>query len=420
MVDASAAGLCRFVDASPTPFHVVRTVGDELAAAGFTRVAETESWPSAPGGYFVERGGSLIAWYGAAVAPHAGFRVIGGHTDSPNLRLKQRHDLRSDGVSSLALEPYGGPILSSWFDRDLRVAGRLALRSGETALAAPETPVLRVPHLAIHLARDGVDVDRQRHLNAIWSIARTDFLGWFAEQAGVDAGEVLGFEIMTADAQPSALYGPDEEFVAAPRLDNQATCYAALRAFLAAGEPSGPHRTVLALFDHEEVGSGSERGAQSDLLGTVIERIVLGAGGARDDYHRAIAASVCASGDMAHATHPNHVDKHEPLHRIAAGGGPVLKVNQNLRYATDAQGAAEFARACEAARVPWQRYVHRADLPCGSTIGPLSAARTGILTLDVGAPQLAMHSARETMAAVDVVMYARALQMFLTPDGRTP
>lgn len=421
MVKASAAELCRFIDASPTPFHAVWTVADELRAAGFIRVDETDAWPTAAAGYYVERAGSLIAWHSAAgTAPHAGFRVIGGHTDSPNLRLKQQHDLRFGGMSVVALEPYGGPILSSWFDRDLRVAGRLALRSGQTVLAAPAEPVLRVPHLAIHLERNGSDVDRQRHLNAIWSTERTGFLDWFATQAGVDPDEVLGFEIMTADAQPSALYGPDLEFVAAPRLDNQATCFAALRAFLHAGEPSGPYRTMLALFDHEEVGSGSERGAQSDLLSTVIERIVTGSGGARDDYHRSIAASVCASGDMAHTTHPNHAEKHEPLHRITAGAGPVLKVNQNLRYATDAAGAAEFARACEAAQVPWQRYVHRADLPCGSTIGPLSAARTGMLTIDVGAPQLAMHSARETMAAVDVELYARALAAFLTPNRQTP
>jgi aspartyl aminopeptidase len=204
--------------------------------------------------------------------------------------------------------------------------------------------------------------------------------------------------------------------VSAPRLDNQVTCFAGLHALLAAEQVAGV-RPLLALFDHEEVGSMSERGAQSDLLVTVLERIVLTAGGTRDDYHRAIAASVCASGDMAHATHPNYADRHEPLHRITIGGGPVLKVNVNLRYATDASGAAEFTRACEQADVPLQRYEHRADLPCGSTIGPLSAARTGILTVDVGAPQLAMHSARELMGAADVDLYARSLAAFLAPTS---
>ncbi|OUZ08378.1 M18 family aminopeptidase [Aeromicrobium sp. PE09-221] len=417
MVTASAVGLCRFVDASPTPFHAVRTVAEELSEAGFTQVREQAAWPTSPGDYYVVRGGSLVAWREAPDTPvHAGFRVIGAHTDSPNLRIKQQHDRTFEGIGVVALEPYGGPILESWFDRDLKVAGRLALRDGSTALVDSEDAVLRVPHLAIHLDRSGSDIDRQLHLNAIWSLDPGGFLPWLAARAGVDADDVLGWEVMTADAQPSALYGADDEFVAAPRLDNLATCYAGLRGFLDAGRPAGPYRTVLALFDHEEVGSTSERGAASDLLATTLERIVIAAGGARDDYHRAVAASICASGDMAHATHPNYADRHEPLHHITMGGGPVLKVNQNLRYATDAEGAAEFARACDQAGVPPQRYIHRADLPCGSTIGPMSAARTGMLTIDVGAPQLAMHAARETMAARDVELYARALGAFAVPS----
>ncbi|MBM9462681.1 M18 family aminopeptidase [Aeromicrobium sp. YIM 150415] len=416
MVTASAAGLCRFVDASPTPFHAVRTAAEELTEAGFVQVREQDAWPTSPGDYFVIRGGSLVAWREAADTPaHAGFRVIGAHTDSPNLRIKQQHDRTFEGIAVVALEPYGGPILESWFDRDLKVAGRLALRDGSTALVDSEEAVLRVPHLAIHLDRSGSDIDRQQHLNGIWSLDPSAFLPWLAGRAGIGAEEVLGWEVMTADAQPSALYGADDEFVAAPRLDNLATCYAGLRGFLDAGTPAGPYRTMLALFDHEEVGSTSERGAASDLLATTVERTVLAAGGARDDYHRAVAASICASGDMAHATHPNYADRHEPLHHITMGGGPVLKVNQNLRYATDAEGAAEFARACDQAGVPLQRYIHRADLPCGSTIGPMSAARTGMLTIDVGAPQLAMHAARETMAARDVELYARALGAFAVP-----
>jgi aspartyl aminopeptidase len=172
---------------------------------------------------------------------------------------------------------------------------------------------------------------------------------------------------------------------------------------------------VLILFDHEEVGSMSERGAFSDLLGTVLERIVLSAGGSREHYLRALAGSVLASGDMAHATHPNHADRHEPNHQIHPNAGPVLKVNVNLRYATSATGSGVFALACEQAAVPLQRYVHRADLPCGSTIGPIASARTGLTTVDVGAPQLAMHSARETMGAADPGMYASALAAFLSP-----
>jgi aspartyl aminopeptidase len=225
---------------------------------------------------------------------------------------------------------------------------------------------------------------------------------------------------MTHDLAPSAVTGADNEFVSAPRLDNQVTCYAGLEAFLAASESgSRSHLPVLALFDHEEVGSTSDHGAQSELLPTVLERIVLAGSkdgaGTREDYLRRVAGSMVASGDMAHATHPNYPDRHEPGHQIAVNAGPVLKVQPNLRYATDGRTAAAFALACDQAGVPLQRYEHRADLPCGSTIGPMTSARTGIPTVDVGAAQLAMHSAREFMGAADVAAYSAALQAFLSP-----
>jgi aspartyl aminopeptidase len=417
MTIAPAADLCRFVDRSPTPFHVCATVAAELDAADYVRIDERDPWPSGPGRHYVMRGGSLVAWSTeSSSGPADAFRVVGGHTDSPNLRVKQHHDLATEGLGVVALEPYGGAWLNSWLDRDLGVAGRLALRDGSETLLHIDAPVLRVPQLAIHLSADrkGVEPDPQRHVNGIWSTQPGRFLEYVADKAGVPEAEILGFELMTHDTAPSAITGVRNDLVSAPRLDNQVTCFAGLRALLDAAPVSGV-RPVLAIFDHEEVGSTSERGAQSDLLATVLERIVLVAGGSRDDYHRAIAASVCASGDMAHATHPSHAERHEPLHHIAIGGGPVLKVNVNLRYATDAPGAAVFARACEQAGVPLQRYEHRADLPCGSTIGPLSAARTGMLTVDVGAPQLAMHSARELMGAADVDTYARALSAFLAP-----
>ncbi|MFI5426139.1 M18 family aminopeptidase [Aeromicrobium sp. UC242_57] len=416
MTIAAAEALCAFIDASPTPFHVCRTVAAELEAVGYERVDERASWPAEPGRYYVVRGGSLVAWSSeTSTAAADAFRVVGGHTDSPNLRLKQHHDISPEGLGVVALEPYGGAWLNSWLDRDLGIAGRLALRDGTDVLVHVDEPVLRVPQLAIHLSAERkLDVDPQRHLNAIWSTSSGAFLDLVADRAGVRAGDILGFELMTHDTAPSALTGAHRELVSAPRLDNQVTCFAGTRALVNASPVAGT-RPVLALFDHEEVGSTSERGAQSDLLATVLERIVLAAGGTRDDYHRAIAASVCASGDMAHATHPNHPDRHEPLHHIVLGGGPVLKLHPNLRYATDATGTAHFERACEQAGVPLQRYEHRADLPCGSTIGPLSAARTGMLTVDVGAPQLAMHSAREVMAAADVDPYARALSAFFAP-----
>ncbi|WP_280448139.1 M18 family aminopeptidase, partial [Nocardia cyriacigeorgica] len=399
---ASAAGLCAFIDESPSPFHVCHTVAQDLDEHGFTRLDEASAWPAGGRGrHYVVRGGSLVAWADHDPEAAAPFRVVGAHTDSPNLRVKQHPDLSSAGWQLVGLEPYGGAWLNSWLDRELGLSGRLSVREGNTVgqrLVRINEPILRVPQLAIHLSEDrrGVTLDPQRHVNAIWGVGSEprSFIAYVAEHAGISPDAVLGWELMTHDLDPSRLVGRDRDLVSAPRLDNQGTCYAGLRAFLAATDTPGAAVPVLAMFDHEEVGSQSDRGAQSDLLVTVLERIVLTRGGGRAEYLAALAGSICASGDMAHATHPNYPDRHEPAHRIEINGGPVLKVNQNLRYATDATGAGAFALACDQAGVPLQRYVHRADLPCGSTIGPMTAARTGMPTVDVGAPQLAMHSAR--------------------------
>ena len=421
---ASAEHLCRFVDSSPSPFHVCATVASALDRHGFVRVAEADAWSRQAGRYYVIRGGSLVAWSTEhAEGDATPFRVVGGHTDSPNLRVKQHPDLSRAGWQLVGLEPYGGAWLNSWLDRDLGLSGRVGVRDGATVserLLTVDRPVLRVPQLAIHLAsnRTSVELDPQRHLDAVWGVGTSpvsvrDFV---AAELDLDAADVLGWELMTHDVTPSGFVGRDGELVSAPRLDNQGTCFAGLHALIAAvHDPAPGIAPVLALFDHEEVGSMSDRGAQSDLLATTLERIVLTAGGDRDAYLRAMAGSVCASGDMAHATHPNYAERHEPEHHIEIGGGPVLKVNQNLRYASDATGTAAYALACEQAGVAMQRYVHRADLPCGSTIGPITASRTGLSTVDVGAAQLAMHSARELMGAADVPAYARSLAAFLAP-----
>ena len=421
---ADAQGLCTFVDASPSPFHVCATVSMLLTGNGFTELHETDSWPGEPGRYFLVRGGSLIAWSTEGLGRTAPFRIVGGHTDSPNLRVKQHPDLSSAGWQLVGLEPYGGAWLNSWLDRDLGISGRLSVRAGNTVeekLVRVDEPILRVPQLAIHLSEDrkGVHLDPQRHLNGVWGVGseRRSFIDFVADRAEVPADAVLGWELMTHDLAPSALVGTEQDLVSAPRLDNQGTCYAGTQALLAAAENPGDRVPVLALFDHEEVGSMSDRGAFSDLLSTVLERIVLGRGGGREEFLQTMAGSICASGDMAHATHPNYPERHEPAHHIAVNGGPVLKVNQNLRYATDSAGAGAFALACDQAGVPLQRYVHRADLPCGSTIGPITASRTGLSTVDVGAAQLGMHSSRELMGARDVRAYSDALAAFLTPTA---
>ena len=416
---ATAQGLCEFIDASPSPFHVCATVASRLRAAGYTELAEADEWLPA-GKFFIVRAGSLVAWNSGNDVGGRSFRVIGGHTDSPNLRVKQHPDRDVVGWQMVALEPYGGAWLNSWLDRDLGVSGRLSVRDGAGIahrLVRIDDPILRVPQLAIHLTDDrkSLTLDPQRHVNAVWGAggAARSFIGYIAERASVDPDEVLGADLMTHDLTPSRLTGVDDQFVSAPRLDNQASCYAGLEAFLDAR--SAQYLPVLALFDHEEVGSTSDHGADSELLLTTLERIELASGGGRADFLRRLPGSMVASADMAHATHPNYPERHEPGHLIEINGGPVLKVHPNLRYATDGRTAAAFALACRQAGVPLQRYEHRADLPCGSTIGPMTAARTGIPTVDVGAPQLAMHSAREFMGANDVPAYAAALRAFLSP-----
>ena len=426
MTGATASGLCEFVDASPSPFHVCVTVADRLRRAGYTELAETDRWDGvAAGRFFTVRAGSLIAWQsGAWINPAPmPFRIIGGHTDSPNLRVKQHPDLVVADWQLVALQPYGGAWVNSWLDRDLGLSGRISLRGKDGRVADRlvrfDEPLLRVPQLAIHLAeeRNSVSLNPQRHLNAVWGAGPQprSLHSWVAERSGIRPDELLSADLMTHVLEPSRLIGIDGDLVSAPRLDNQGTCYAGLEALLAA-EP-GQYNAVLALFDHEEVGSTSDHGAQSEFLLTTLERIVLAAGGDREDFLRLTTASMVASGDMAHATHPNYPERHEPAHPIYVNGGPVLKVQPNLRYATDSRTAAAFELACRQAGVPLQRYEHRADLPCGSTIGPMTAARTGIPTVDVGAPQLAMHSARELMGADDVTAYSAALQSFLEPQS---
>ena len=420
MTAATATGLCAFIDASPSPFHVCATVAGRLRDAGYSEVAETDRWNALGSGrYFTVRAGSLIAWN--SPGSRQPFRIVGAHTDSPNLRVKQHPDGAVAGWRVVALQPYGGALLNSWLDRDLGLSGRISLRGSgggiEHRLVRFDEPLLRVPQLAIHLAEDrhSVSLNPQRHLNAVWGAGQLpgSLQHWVAERAGVTSQELLSADLMTHALEPSRVSGADEDLVSAPRLDNQASCYAGLEALLAA-DPAG-HLPVLALFNHEEVGSTSDHGAQSEFLRTTCERIVLAAGGDREDFLRLTTASLVASADMAHATHPNYPERHEPAHPIYVNGGPVLKVHPNLRYATDGRTAAAFELACRQAGVPLQRYEHRADLPCGSTIGPMTAARTGIPTVDVGAPQLAMHSARELMGAADVAAYAAALRAFLSP-----
>jgi aspartyl aminopeptidase len=414
--------LAAFVQASPTPYHAVATAADRLEKAGFRQVTEAEPWDGGTGGRYLLRGGAIIAWYVPGGArPQTPYRVIGAHTDSPNLRVKPRPDMGAAGWRQVAVEIYGGPLLNSWLDRDLGLAGRLSLRDGSTRLVDVDRPLLRVAQLAVHLDRgvnDGLTLDRQRHLQPLWGLGEAedgDLIDFLAAEAGLAAADVVGWDLMTYDVQPPAYLGRDRELLASPRLDNLLSVHACTAALIAAAAHGDalPFIPVLAAFDHEENGSESDTGAQGPLLGNVLERSVHARGGDYEDRLRALAGTVCVSSDVGHAVHPNYAEKHDPTHHPRANGGPILKTNVNQRYATDGTGRAVFAAACERAGVPFQHFVSSNAMPCGTTIGPITSARHGITTVDVGVPILSMHSARELCGADDPHLLASALHAFL-------
>jgi aspartyl aminopeptidase len=418
-----AHDLLHFVDASPTPYHAVAEVVRRLEAAGYVRWSEEDAWQADAGAkaYVVRNGGSLIAFHVGSKPPaEGGFHIVGAHTDSPNLRLKPRPDRVAEGVRVLEVATYGGVLLHTWFDRDCSLAGRVVvLRDGvrQTLLLDLERPLLRVTDLAIHLQRDiraeGFKPNPQTHIAPILGLADApDLLGLLrpaVAAAGVpdlERSELLAHDLMLYDTQPSALSGPREEMIHAPRLDNLASCHAAVRALTAGDGSAASFTRVIALWDHEEVGSRSAQGAEGSFLPDVLARLA----GNDLELRRAIARSTLISADMAHAAHPNHADKHDPLNRPQLGRGPVIKHNADQRYATDALSAAVFRELCLEAGVTAQDFAVRNDMPCGSTIGPISATRLGLATVDVGNPMLSMHSAREMASADDVGPMIRVMR----------
>ncbi|MFF3450759.1 M18 family aminopeptidase [Streptomyces sp. NPDC002667] len=415
--------LMSFLAASPTPYHAVATAAERLEKAGFRQVAETDAWEGTSGGKYVLRGGAIIAWYVPKGAEaHTPFRIIGAHTDSPNLRVKPLPDTGAHGWRQVAVEIYGGPLLNSWLDRDLGLAGRLSLRDGSTRLVNVDRPLLRVPQLAIHLDRsvtsDGLKLDKQRHLQPVWGLGDTregDLISFLEEESGLPAGEVTGWDLMTHSVERPAYLGRDNELLAGPRMDNLLSVHAATAALtaVAAADSTLSYIPVLAAFDHEENGSQSDTGADGPLLGSVLERSVFARGGSYEDRARAFAGTVCLSCDTGHAVHPNYAERHDPTHHPRANGGPILKVNVNNRYATDGSGRSVFAAACEKAGVPFQSFVSNNAMPCGTTIGPITAARHGIRTVDIGVAILSMHSARELCGADDPYLLTNSLVAFL-------
>ena len=408
--------LAAFVTASPSSFHAAAEVARRLDAAGFTQQSEDARLVLEPGGGYVVRDGAIVAWHvpSGADAAHSGFRIVGAHTDSPSLKLKPSPTASAFGWQQVAVEVYGGPLLNQWLDRDLGVAGRIVTRAGEQVLV--RTPAwLRVPQVAPHLDRsvnEALKLDKQGNLKPIVSVGNPelDLLVLIAEEADLDAADVAGHDLYCYATEAPAVFGPMGEFFASSRLDNLSSVHAGLVALLEA--EGGDDITVLACFDHEEVGSSSRSGAAGPLLEEVLRRIAGALEVDADGWHRMLARSSCISADAGHAVHPNYAHLHDPDHRPLLNAGPLLKHNANLRYTSDATSSALWRRACEAAGVPTQDFVSNNAVPCGSTIGPMTAERLGVVTVDVGIPLLSMHSTRELAGVEDPAWLAGALTAY--------
>lgn len=467
--DAAAAhlrDLIDFVVASPSSYHAADVVRRRLVAAGATVVDEAGPFPAAPGAYVVVRGGAVAAWRipeELSDAPSPGFRIAGSHTDSPGFRLKPNPASWAAGYAQAAVEVYGGPLIGAWTDREIEFAGRVVTRDGAEHLARTG-PIARIPQLAIHLNRgvndQGLKLDKQAHTAPVVALATgpagaSAIADAVARAAGVDAADLAAWDLITCDTQEPRTFGVGGDFLASGRLDNLLSVHASLVAFeqlladgsaAATASPAGDRGAdipVLVAFDHEEVGSASTTGAAGPFLEDILGRIVNAVGAAASGADsgsgsgatsgaesgsesesaseirgRWFRRSSCLSVDGAHAVHPNYVGEHEPGHLPRLDGGPVVKINANQRYATDAVTQALFERVTAAAgerigeTIPVQYFVSSNAKPCGSTIGPITATRLGIPTADVGAAMLSMHSPREMCGVRDPWWLAEILRSY--------
>jgi aspartyl aminopeptidase len=427
--------LLDFIDASPSPWHVVSTIENQLAAQtpAWQRLDETAKWTLQPGGrYYVVRDDSSIILFIQGQKPPAetGFKIIGAHTDSPGLRIKPNTASSADGLLRLGVEIYGGPILATFTDRDLSLAGRIAYKNDQDEIAGMlvrfDQPLLRLPNLAIHMNRavneEGLKLQKQTELPLILSVSTEEqlpqayFSALLQQQTGIPATRILSWDLAVYDTQKGTFWGSESEFYADSQLDNLASCHAALQALLDNTVIQSDSTRVCALFDHEEIGSQSNKGADGSFLPDVLGRIASATATGSEDYARALAKSFLISADMAHAYQPNFPNAYDPGHKVSVNKGPVIKVNANHNYSSESVSAAMFADWCEQAGVPYQKYSHRCDLPCGSTIGPITSAKLGIRSIDVGSPMWAMHSIRESAGVLDHDYMIRVMKRFFAAN----
>lgn len=416
--------LVDFIYKSPTSFHAVEHIKILLQANGFKELQQTEKWELKAGGKYyttVNHSACIAFTIGDTGLEETGFKIIGAHTDSPTFRIKPQPEIVEQGYLKLNTEVYGGPILNTWLDRPLAMAGRVSVASEhplkpKTKLVNFNKPVLIIPNLAIHVnpkVNAGIPLNRQRDMLPILklvdrSLARDNYLlSLLAKELNLSTKDILDFDLFLYDYQKGNIVGLEEEFISSARLDDLAMVHAGLKALLSSSPASGIN--VLACFDNEETGSSTKQGADSPLLAQVLERIIISlyknkivlSSRTREDYFRVLANSFFISADMAHAVHPNNPAKHDPTNRPIINGGPVIKISANQRYTTDSQSAAVFKKICQDNNIPVQQFVNRSDMRGGSTIGPISATHVNAPSLDIGNPLLAMHSIRELAGVKD-------------------
>ncbi|MBV1875444.1 MAG: M18 family aminopeptidase [Cycloclasticus sp.] len=421
-----AQALLNYIDASPSPWHAVQTSEKMLNDKGFRELLESDAWSLERNKrYYVKRDDSSIIAFtvGTSDLAQHGFRLIGAHTDSPGLRIKPKPDNQQSGINRLGVEVYGGPLLATFSDRDLSLAGRVHInQNGKlmSKLVQFKKPFLRLPNLAIHMNpkvnTDGLKLNTQTELPLLLSInnEQLPLVDLLAAELNIDAGAISAWELHACDTQTGTLYGLNDEFFANSQLDNLASCHAGLSALISDESLNSQQFNICAFFDHEEIGSNSHKGADGSFLPDTIERISDSLNISHEDSKRALSNSFMISADMAHAYQPNFPSAYEPDHKVFVNQGPVIKVNANIRYASNSASQARFIQLCEQAEVPYQQYSHRTDIGCGSTIGPMTSAQLGINSVDVGCPMWAMHSIRESAGVIDHDYITRVFTQFFS------
>jgi len=415
MTHTIATQLCDYIAKSPTPFHATKTLLEMFTANGFKHIDEGDDWSiESNKAYVITRNDSSIIAFRTGSDYEQGFQMLGAHTDSPCLRIKPNPEIKKHGYTQLGVEVYGGVLLHPWLDRELSIAGRVSGVANDGSLFHElidfERPIAIIPNLAIHLDRDANTtrvINPQNHLPIIIGQGENiDFkqllLEQLAKQGYTEASQVLEFELSCYDIQAPSLVGLNQEFVCASRLDNLLSTYIGARAIL---DTDSDQASLFISTDHEEVGSSSTSGAQGTLLKSVLQRLTDSPAG----MTQLITRSTMVSCDNAHGLHPNYADKHDQNHGPILNAGPVIKINNNQRYASNSISSAKFKRICNKLDIPVQTFVTRSDMGCGSTIGPITATEIGIETLDIGAPQWAMHSIRETAGTLDCEHLYQAL-----------